>query len=371
MERNVCKNVQTAAILTATPMKIMKYFVLVMLSLIATVFTLAWFRNPEYKVQRSIVIHAPRAVVWAQISRWKAFNNWNPWAALDSQAVYVFGGNDGSVGSFISWKGNSDMGSGSMRTWRIDPLKSVEAELEFTEPWESKSNTSIAMEGGDGQVLVSWSMQGKQSLLERSFALFLGGMDHMVGKDYEKGLATLKRVCEQGVALETNHEAAPLATEQGVPIYEVSLPARTYVGIRNVVTSAQLEDGEYLKQSVLSIMAGIAQNGLRVSGSVFVFHYMNDAASGMMDVAVCMPVEVPKGKTTGNLYLFELPERRALAADQSGWHGPGGPARRALQQYLTKKRVQTEPFTIEEYLFDALNAKRTDAVKTRQYALIP
>ncbi|MBU6324005.1 MAG: SRPBCC family protein [Bacteroidetes bacterium] len=354
-------------------MKFVKYFVLVMLSLIATVLTLASLKSPEYKVQRSTVIHAPRAVVWNQISRWKQFNNWNPWAALDSNAVYQFEGNDGALGSSVSWKGNDNIGAGSMRTWRVEPMKSVDAELKFTAPWESTSNTRIEMQGDDGQVQVSWTMYGKQSLLERSFTLFMGGMDKMVGKDYEQGLINLKRVCEQGPAAPMQQESAstPVATQQGVPLFEVVLPARKYAGIRNVVTAAQLESGEYLKQSVLSLMAGIAQNGLRVSGSVFVFHYMSDAASGMMDIAVCMPVEIPKGKTAGNLYLFELPQRRALAADQNELQANGGPARRALREYTNNKAIQTEPFTVEEYLFDPLNSKKTDAIKTRQYVLLP
>jgi effector-binding domain-containing protein len=335
------------------------------------VLTLASLKSPEYKVERSTVIHAPVAVVWNQISRWKQFNNWNPWAALDSNAVYQFEGNDGAQGSSISWKGNDKIGAGSMRTWRIESLKSVDAELLFTAPWESKSNTRMEMSGNDGQVQVSWTMYGKQSLLERSFGLFMGGMDKMVGKDYEQGLINLKRVCEQGHAAPVQQEAAPIATEQGIPLYEVNLPARKYAGIRNVVTAAQLESGEYLKQTVLSLMAGMAQNGLRVSGSVFVFHYMNDAASGMMDIAVCMPVEIPKGKTAGNLYLFELPQRRAIAAEQKGIQANGGPARRALNEYISTKGIQTEPFTLEEFLFDPLSSKQTDALKTRQYKLLP
>ena len=354
-------------------MKFVKYFVLVMLSLIATVLTLASLKSPEYKVERNTLIHAPRAVVWNQISRWKQFNNWNPWAALDSTAVYQFEGNDGATGAAISWKGNDQIGEGSMRIWRIEPLKSVDAELKFTAPWESTANTSVEMQGKDGQVQVSWTMYGKQSLLERSFSLFMGGMDKMIGKDYEQGLINLKRFCEQGTSAPAQQESAPtpVATEQGIPLFEVTLPARKYVGIRNVVTAAQLENGEYLKQSVLSLMAGIAQNGLRVNGSVFVFHYMNDAASGMMDIAVCMPVEIPKGKTAGKLYLFELPQRRALAADQNGLQANGGPARRALNAYISTKGLQAEAFTVEEYLFDPLNSVKTDALKTRQYVLLP
>lgn len=353
-------------------MNFVKYFVLVMLSLMATVLTLAALKSPDYAVKRSITINAPRAAVWNQISRWKQFNNWNPWAVRDTNAVYTYAGTDGSKGSSISWKGNSNMGSGSMRTWRIEPMKSVGAELLFTEPWESQSNILITMDGSDGNVQVSWSMEGTQSLLERSFTLFLGGMDQMVGKDYEQGLINLKKVCEAGETVALPQESAPVAKEQGTSIFEWNLPAQKYAGIRNVVTSAQLEDGTFLKQTVLQLMAEIARNEWRVNGSVFVFHYMSDAASGMMDLAVCLPVSIPQGTTAGGrLYVFDLPQRKALAAEQTGWHARGGPARRALSEYVAKKGIQTETFTAEEYLFDPTAGKNPEAVKTRQYVLLP
>ncbi len=90
---------------------------------IAALFFYAASRPANYKVERSIEISAPKAVVWQQISLWKNFNNWNPWAKMDTNAVYTYAGNDGQPGSSIQWKGNKDMGSGSMKTTDIKSWK--------------------------------------------------------------------------------------------------------------------------------------------------------------------------------------------------------------------------------------------------------
>jgi hypothetical protein len=355
-------------------MKFLKYFVLVMLSLMATVLTLAWFKAPEYKVERSIVIHAPRAIVWNQISNWKQFNNWNPWYALDSSARYQFAGTDGATGSSVSWKGNAEIGTGSLRTWRQETMKSVDAELEFVEPWQNKADITLTMDGPDGQVEVSWIMRGRQTLIERSFFLFMGGMESKIGPDFEGGLEALKQVCERGKAANNEQgqgQSAPVANELGVPIYERTLPARRYVGIRNVVTAAQLADGNFMQQSVLNLMAAIAGSRMSVKGSVFVFHYMNDVTSGMMDVAVCIPVDADKEIKSPGVQVFNLPERRVLIAEQQGWLSAESAARRALRDYVAKKKIQTESFTLEELLFDPLNLEDPAAIKTRQYVLIP
>jgi hypothetical protein len=355
-------------------MKFLKYFVLVMLSLMATVLTLAWFKAPEYKVERSIVIHAPRAIIWNQISNWKQFNNWNPWYALDSSARYQFTGIDGATGSSVSWKGNADIGTGSLRTWRQKTMKSVEAELEFVEPWQNKADITLTMDGPDGQVEVSWIMRGKQTLIERSFFLFMGGMENKMGPDFQRGLEALKQVCEQGKAANNTarqNQTAPVSNEQGVAIYDVTLPARKFLGVRTVVTGAQLTDGKFLQQQALNLMAAIVGGGLKIKGSVFVFHYMNDPSSGMMDVAVCIPVDAAPVASKPGFQFFELPERRALAAEQQGWTSAESPARRALSDYVNKKNISIEPFTIEELLFDPLSSVAPGTVKTRQYVLIP
>ena len=43
---------------------------------------------------------------------------------------------------------------------------------------------------------VTWTMSGDNDFLSKAFSLFMGGMDKMIGPDFEKGLAQLKAVAE-------------------------------------------------------------------------------------------------------------------------------------------------------------------------------
>ena len=49
----------------------------------------------------------------------------------------------------------------------------------------------------DSGTTVTWEMTGKNALVSKIFGLFMN-MDKLIGADFDKGLARLKRVAEAG-----------------------------------------------------------------------------------------------------------------------------------------------------------------------------
>lgn len=337
---------------------------------IGALFIFAATRPSSYTVERSIEISAPKAVVWQQVSLWKNFNNWNPWAKLDTNAVYTYTGNDGQPGSSIQWKGNKDMGSGSMKTTDIATMESLKADLHFLEPFESHAKIALRMEGEDGKVKVTWGMSGEQGLMERFFFLFMGSMDNMIGPDYENGLKALKKVCEEGVK---NRFERPreIAAIDGFPIFQTTIPGRIYAMIRNKVSFDVMNDSGYMEKTIGQLMTKLAEHKLTMTGTIYAIGYLYDEKNKVMDVGVAVPVaSIPPGKMEG-FQVVNIPARGAFGTDYYGAYKGTEKAHIALSRYMEQNKIKGDGTWIEEYLTDPGTEKNPANWLTRIYYPLP
>lgn len=160
----------------------------------------------DYAVARSRVVQAAPAVVYEQVATFKNWRKWSPWDELDPDMERTYGGSETGEGATYAWKGNEDVGRGSMEITKAVPGESIEIALAFEEPFKSKSTTGFAFKEVAGGTEVTWDMKGTHDgLVSKAFSL-LFNLDEMIGKDYDKGLATLASVAEKAAA-----EAAPAA----------------------------------------------------------------------------------------------------------------------------------------------------------------
>lgn len=144
-----------------------------------------------YVVERKATINAPRQVVFDRIANFERWPEWSPWEELDPDMEKTYTGTAGQVGSGYSWSGNRKAGAGSMKLTGVDAPSRVEADLVFLKPFKSENTLLFDLaEVGDGTE-VTWTMNATHSLMTRVMNIF-GMMDKMIGKDFEKGLATLK-----------------------------------------------------------------------------------------------------------------------------------------------------------------------------------
>ncbi len=150
-----------------------------------------------YTVERTATIDASQQVIFDRIVHFKRWPEWSPWEDLDpDMEQHYTGAPDGNVGSGYSWKGNRKAGEGSMEITATDAPSSIKADLRFLKPFKSQSKLEWRLESVGGATKVTWTMVAEHSLMTRLMNVF-GLMDKMVGKDFDKGLATLKRVSEE------------------------------------------------------------------------------------------------------------------------------------------------------------------------------
>ncbi|APR76168.1 Hypothetical protein A7982_01515 [Minicystis rosea] len=176
-------------------------FVLLFVVVVAT-------RPSEFRYQRSTTIAAPPDAVHAAINDFHQWAKWSPWDKLDPTMQRTYDGNAGP-GAMYAWKGNKDVGEGRMTIEESKPGSLVKIKLEFIKPFEATNTTTFDLVPEGAGTKVTWTMTGHNNFMSKAFCLFMD-MDKLIGSDFDKGLADLKKL------VEANAAKKPAATEPAV-----------------------------------------------------------------------------------------------------------------------------------------------------------
>ncbi|KQN33443.1 hypothetical protein ASE92_16750 [Pedobacter sp. Leaf41] len=168
--------------------------IIVLLAIIILVGGLLLPKN--YSVSRSTVINAPDSIIYKNIADFKEFYKWNPWAKMEPSAEVSFTGTPGNPGHQYNWKGK-ETGAGYMKITSVNPNKNINIDLMFIEPFESLADTKFDITPEGTANKVTWTMSGENNIISKWMCLIMGGMDKMIGKDFESGLASLKEKSEK------------------------------------------------------------------------------------------------------------------------------------------------------------------------------
>ncbi len=147
---------------------------------------------PSFENTRSTTIAAPPAAVHPLVADFHAWAKWSPWEKLDTDLKRTYSGSEKGVGARYAWAGKK-AGEGSMAITAATPER-IEIDLSFVKPFKASNKAVFRFEAEAGSTRVSWTMSGTRNLL----LAILGKLffDAMIGKDFDKGLATLKALAE-------------------------------------------------------------------------------------------------------------------------------------------------------------------------------
>lgn len=152
-----------------------------------------------YRVSRTVRVEAPPAAVFPHLSDLRRWTAWSPWEGMDPHMVRTYSGTQGQVGSGYAWNGNRQAGEGSMTVTGLEPSRRVDIDLHFTRPFPADNviRLDVDPESEGSASVVTWTMSGEHGRLMGVLSRFMP-MEKMVGQDFEKGLAQLKAVVEEG-----------------------------------------------------------------------------------------------------------------------------------------------------------------------------
>jgi hypothetical protein len=174
--------------------KILLGLAAVIVAAVAVVLILASRQPDGFRVERTVSINAPAEKIVAHIDDFHQWTAWSPYERLDPAMQRTFTGAPTGKGSIYEWSGNNDVGQGSMEILESSPAK-VAIKLDFYKPMEASNIAEFAMQPKGDATDVTWAMYGPMPFISKIMCVFID-MDEMVGSDFEKGLADLKKVSE-------------------------------------------------------------------------------------------------------------------------------------------------------------------------------
>jgi hypothetical protein len=147
-----------------------------------------------FHIDRSINMAVSPEAAFAQVNDFHAWHNWSPWEKLDPSMQRTYEGAPSGVGAKYAWVGNKEVGEGRMTIEKSDPSQ-VQIKLEFIKPFAGVSTATFSFAKTAEGTKTTWAMDGHNNFISKAFHLVMD-MDKMLGPDFERGLADMKKAAE-------------------------------------------------------------------------------------------------------------------------------------------------------------------------------
>ncbi len=316
--------------------------ILIIIGVLFGVWLLASLFGPKTThVERSTTINATPETVYTYAKYLRNMYEWGVWRRMDKDAKYDLLGEDGTVGAKQTWDGDTVM-QGSMTITALEPNKSIKSDLAFADFMVSQVSLDMAPTAAGTEV--TWSLHGDIPFKLRAMMLFMG-MGSQVGKDFEMGLADLKRICEEKQA--AANKQAPAGSYQ---ITVVDRPAMLYVGKRQVVKWAEMQ--EFFGKNFGTGFAAIGKAGVPPAGAPSGVYFEWNEKDRTADLIAAVPVAVDAKAKLKSLDFYEAPASKAYVIDYTGGYHGIGKAHEAMDSRMKADSVEYNEVVIEEYITD-------------------
>lgn len=174
----------------------LKYFLIVVALAIAAVLILAARKPDTLHVRRTVSIKAPPEKIFPLIDNLRNNARWQPYYMKDPAMRIAYSGSESGPGAQVDFDGNRNVGSGRVTITGSAPPDEVTMRLQMFKPFAVDSAIKFTLVPRGETTDVTWAMQEQTPYMAKIMYVFLD-IDHMVGTDFETGLANLKVIAEK------------------------------------------------------------------------------------------------------------------------------------------------------------------------------
>lgn len=257
--------------------KLLKILGVGILGIIMLILVVPLFVSKGYTVEESIVINAPKSMVYDYISDFNNFHEWSPWQDRDPEMITTISGDGKSVGSKYEWEGNKEAGKGSMEIVNMDEDR-VDIDLIFAEPFESESFTQYRFEETESGTKLIWYMEGEMPYPMNILNLF-SVMKKAIGADYREGLETAKSNLEGRFSLGGSN----------LNVEEIHFPVITFLGVKKRVPFSEMEN--FFTSTYDQIYTTLEGSGVEESGIPSALYFIWDEVNMEAEIGVTVAFE--------------------------------------------------------------------------------
>ncbi len=318
-------------------MKIFKKIGIALLVIIGLYLLISLFLPSNIKVERKITINAPAAVVFEQINTLKNWKSWSYWDNIDTAMKSEYSGSESGLTAKHSWEStNENVGKGSLTIVESKPDSLIVTELAFEGMGTSIGGWKI--KDTVGGVIVTTYMNMDMGLLGRIFPGLM--MDGMLGADFEKSLAGLKKHAESlpAKAESTATEIKIEATTTQNMIFVSTKKESKFENISEDIGASYGKIGEFM-----------GKHKLEQAGPVFAIYHSYSPEGVSMECGI--PVsKMVKGE--GDILVSEMKASNAVVAHYYGPYAGTEAAHGLIDKWVKEnnKKVIGSPW--EVYITD-------------------
>jgi hypothetical protein len=171
------------------------YILIAFVVLVVGLVVVVAMQPSEFKIMRSLAMAAPRSLVFEQVNDFHKWEEWSPWAKLDPNMKQTYEGSPSGTGAMYSWAGSGKVGEGKMTITEAQPFDFIKIQLAFLKPFKATNMSEFTFHQEGDQTQVTWSMTGRNGFIAKAFCLLVN-MDKLIGRDFDKGLASMKSIVE-------------------------------------------------------------------------------------------------------------------------------------------------------------------------------
>ena len=175
-------------------MEILGFLLLGLVAGIAVLLMLASTRPNQFRTERSLQIAAAPEALFPLINNLREMNTWNPFALRETGGTAIYSGAASGPGQKFEFAGPKS-GAGFIEILAATPPSNVDLRRLLVKPFKADNLVEFKLMPAGATTNVTWAMSGKQPLLAKVMTLFVD-CDRMVGKEFEAGLANLKKKAE-------------------------------------------------------------------------------------------------------------------------------------------------------------------------------
>jgi hypothetical protein len=168
---------------------------LIILLIIVALLAYAATKPGSFRIERNAGIKATPERILPLLEDFREWRKWSPWEELDPNLKRDYSGAERGVGAVYAWEGNNKAGHGRMEILEASPRR-VRIKLDFLKPFKASNTAEFTLTPAGEHTTVNWAMYGAQPFMVKLMSIFMD-MEKMVGPDFERGLANMKRAAEQ------------------------------------------------------------------------------------------------------------------------------------------------------------------------------
>ncbi len=327
----------------------MKIIWRLLLGLIIIFLLIALLAPKHHFIVRETVINASKDIVYDQINDLKKWDTWSPWEQMDATIKKTFGPSSEGNGSYYTWD-SKHSGKGKM-TITGTSADTINTAIEFVGMGTAKSAYTFSKQ--DNNTKVSWNFSFDTPFPWNAVNWIMRG-DNSVGKDFDKGLASLKKVCEElNQLIKTKYN--------GYYVRSRNVATALYAYKRSVVPINQIMN--FFGSSYSELNKNLDEQGVKISGFPAGLYWTFDLKAGNSDLVAAFQVDKPIN-ANAQMNTIEL-GGKAVVVDYFGNYDKLGAAHKAIADYLTEKSLKNKTPILEQYITNPTVEKDTTKWQTK------